>query len=73
MSGAELDAFYVNQSGIKGHELLQATMNSVNSTAKDATLKQLATATLPVIKTHLSVSKDVKSMMGSKAGTTTSR
>ena len=64
LSGAELDAFYINQSGIKGHELLQATMNTVNSTAKDATLKKLATATLPVIKTHLSVSKDVKSTMG---------
>ena len=64
LSGAELDAFYINQSGIKDHELLQATMNTVNSTAKDATLKKLATATLPVIKTHLSVSKDVKSTMG---------
>ena len=70
LSGADLDAFYVNQSGIKGHELLLATMTTVNSTAKDATLKKLTTATLPVIKTHLSVSKDVKSMMGSKASTT---
>ena len=73
LSGAELDAFYVNQSGIKGHELLQATMTTVNSTAKDATLKKLATATLPVIKTHLSVSKDVKSMMGAGGNSTSSR
>lgn len=63
MSGDALDAFYITESGIKGHELLQKTMTTVNATAKDATLKKLATATLPVIKTHLTVSKDVKTMM----------
>ena len=63
MTGDELDAFYINEGGIKGHQLLQATMTTVNTTAKDATLKKLATATLPVIKTHLTVSKDVKGMM----------
>lgn len=73
LSGAELDAFYINQSGIKGHELLQATMNTVNSSAKDATLKKLATATLPVIKTHLSVSREVKGMMGATGNGTTNR
>lgn len=63
MSGDELDAFYINESGIKGHQLLQATMTTVNATAKDAALKKLAMATLPVIKTHLTVSRDVKGMM----------
>ncbi len=60
----EVDAFYINESGVKGHELLQKTMVTVNGTAKDPALKKLAAATLPVIRTHLAVSKEVKRMMG---------
>lgn len=52
LSGAELDAFYVAQSGIKGHQELLATMTKVNKTAKDVALKALAKATLPVIRFH---------------------
>ena len=59
LSGAELDAFYVAQSGIKGHQELLATMTTVNKTAKDLALKALAKATLPVIRLHLKVSTDV--------------
>lgn len=67
LSGSALDAFYVSESGVKGHEELEKTMVMVNSSAKDATLKQLASATLPVIRTHLSVSRDVAgSMTGTK-------
>jgi putative membrane protein len=67
LKGAELDAFYLDQSGIKGHELLQQTMTTVSTTAKDPTLKELAVGTLPVIRTHLSVSKSIKSMKKSPA------
>lgn len=68
LSGDALDAFYLDQSGIKGHELLQQTMTTVSSTAKDATLKQLAVGTLPVIRTHLTVSREEKAMMKGKTG-----
>jgi putative membrane protein len=67
LTGAEADAFYLREGGIKGHELLQATMQTVSRTAKDQTLKKLAISTLPVIRTHLSVSKDVKAMMSTSA------
>lgn len=63
MTGQELDAFYINESGVKGHELLQKTMTTVNANAKDAGLKKLATVTLPVIRTHLSVSKELRKTM----------
>ncbi|HEX8357106.1 MAG TPA: DUF4142 domain-containing protein [Segetibacter sp.] len=67
LSGAELDAFYIAQGGIKGHQELQETMTTVNKTAKDPALKALAAATLPVIRVHLKVSQDVQtSMNGSK-------
>jgi putative membrane protein len=64
LSGAQLDLFYLNESGIRGHELLRTTMQTVQKTAKDESLKRLATATLPVIRTHLSVSQDVKAAIG---------
>lgn len=63
MSGADLDAFYVTQSGIKGHQKLLATMTKVNQTAKDKALKSLATATLPVIRLHLKTSTEVHTLM----------
>jgi len=60
LSGAEADAFYISESGIKGHEKLQATMTKVLTKTKDATLRKLPIATLPVIRTHLSVSRSIK-------------
>lgn len=57
-SGAAVDAMYLAEGGIWGHQLLQATMQQVSSTAKDPTMKALAKATLPVIKTHLKVSRE---------------
>ncbi len=68
LSGTDVDAFYIREGGIKGHELLQKTMQMVNAKAQDADLKKLATATLPVIRTHLSVSKDERTMMQKKSG-----
>jgi putative membrane protein len=68
LSGAQLDSFYLAEGGIRGHELLEQTMTHVSSSAKDATLKQLAAATLPVIRTHLTVSRDVQSAMGGRTG-----
>lgn len=70
LSGAEVDAFYIAQSGIKGHQELQATMTKVNKTAKDLGLKALATATLPVIRLHLKVSTDVQTSMKASGGST---
>ena len=68
-SGAEVDAMYLQEGGINGHKLLQTTMNTVKKSASDASLKAMATATLPVIKTHLQVSQDVQSgMNGGKKG-----
>ncbi|MDB5206121.1 MAG: hypothetical protein JWR72_1196 [Flavisolibacter sp.] len=63
MSGQDIDAFYVKESGVKGHIKLQKTMATVLAQAKDADLKKLAAATLPVISMHLTVSTDVSSRM----------
>lgn len=62
--GAAFDRAYLAQSGVKGHELLRDTMTKVQSEAADPDLKALAMATLPLIETHLNVSKDEMASMG---------
>jgi putative membrane protein len=57
-TGLELDKHYLKESGIKGHEKLKDTMEKVQSKAESQVLKDLANTTLPIIKTHLQVSKD---------------
>jgi putative membrane protein len=59
MSADEVNAFYIRESGVKGHELLRETMTTVKANAKDRSLRALANATLPVIETHLQVSQAV--------------
>jgi putative membrane protein len=70
LTGNQLDSFYLSEGGSRGHELLEQTMTTVNSNAKDPSLKQLAAATLPVIRTHLRISRDVRSSMGTGNGST---
>ena len=62
MNGQDLDMYYVRESGVKGHQQLETTMKKVQSQAKDPALKALATATLPVIRMHMSVSQKTLSM-----------
>lgn len=62
LSGTQLDQFYLAESGVKGHQQLEATMNTVASTAGLKELRQLAGATLPVIRMHLEVSQAELSM-----------
>jgi putative membrane protein len=63
MSGAEFDRAYLKESGVAGHEMLNKTMQTVSSTATDPALKAIATASLPLIKTHLQVAQDQLSAM----------
>ncbi len=56
-SEAEINALYLDEGGIRGHQLLETTMKTVKRSADDESMKALAVATLPVIKAHLKVSK----------------
>lgn len=63
LSGAEFDRTYVKESGVKNHEKLDKTMSKVESKATDASLKGVAVAAHPLVRTHLQVSKDVLDKM----------
>ncbi|MFD2569161.1 DUF4142 domain-containing protein [Spirosoma soli] len=70
LSGADFDKMYVQESGVKGHEKLDAVMSQVKSSASDSNLKDVAKAAHPLVKTHLKVAKEVVSKMsgGSTSG-----
>lgn len=53
LSGAEFDLAYMRESGVKGHQLLDKTMDRVRAKAEDPTLKALEAAAHPLILTHL--------------------
>jgi putative membrane protein len=57
-NGAEFDRTYLKESGVAGHDLLNKTMETVEAQATDPALKAIATATLPLIKTHRQVAQD---------------
>ncbi|GAB2563815.1 DUF4142 domain-containing protein [Spirosoma aerophilum] len=59
MSGQELDRMYVSESGVKGHQKLDGVMSTVESRASDSSLKGVAKAAHPLIKTHLKVSQEI--------------
>ena len=63
MSGAGLDRYYVQESGVKGHQKLDKVMGSVQASAKDSGLKSLAQAAHPLVQVHLQVSQVVLSKM----------
>jgi putative membrane protein len=58
MKGAEFDQAYLKEVGVTGHKKLNETMEKVESKADDPNLKAIASAALPLIKTHLQVAQD---------------
>jgi putative membrane protein len=59
LSGQELDQYYLRESGVRGHEKLDRTMEKVKSRATDANLKALAEAAHPLVKTHLQLARNL--------------
>lgn len=59
VSGMSFDRLYLTESGVKGHEKLDTVMSTVQSNASDASLKAVAKAAHPLIKTHLKVARQV--------------
>ena len=70
MSGMSLDRTYVAESGVKGHEKLDAVMTKVKNNASDSNLKTVAQVAHPLVKTHLKVAREIMTKMagGNSAG-----
>ena len=63
-SGQAFDRMFVDETGVKGHEKLDAVMTKVKASASDATLKDVAQAAHPLVKEHLKVSREIMAKMG---------
>ena len=63
LSGEDFDKTYLKEVGVRGHEMLRATMSKVSSGASDSALKELASTALPLIETHLQVATDEAASM----------
>lgn len=59
MTGAAFDQMYMSESGVKGHQKLDKVMSTVESTASDPSLKGVAKAAHPLVKTHLDVARQI--------------
>ena len=59
MSGMAFDQRYVTESGVKGHEKLDAVMSKVKANASDSNLKDVEKAAHPLVKTHLKVAREI--------------
>ncbi|MDJ1469554.1 DUF4142 domain-containing protein [Cytophagaceae bacterium DM2B3-1] len=68
LTGSELDRFYMQESGVNGHEKLDKVMSMVESEASDSNLKSLAAAAHPLVRTHLKVSREVLNSMSNPVG-----
>ena len=73
MSGTELDRHYVQEHGVKGHEKLDKVMTKVKSKGKDSNLLEVAQAAHPLVKTHLTVARQISAKLRTGATTSSSR
>jgi putative membrane protein len=63
LSGAQFDAEYVKNSGVKDHEAMEKLMTKESSGGKDADAKAFAAKTLPTVQTHLQMARDLETSM----------
>jgi putative membrane protein len=63
LSGAQFDAEYVKNSGVKDHEAMEKLMTKESSGGKDADAKAFAAKTLPAVQSHLQMARDMETSM----------
>lgn len=68
LSGAQFDAEYVKNSGVKDHEAMEKLMTKESGRGKDADAKAFAAKTLPAVRSHLQMARDLASGMSGGHG-----
>lgn len=71
LSGMEFDMMYVKEAGVKGHEAMEKLFMKESMSGKDMDAKAFAAKTLPAVRMHLQMARDMMSSMkgGMSAGT----
>jgi putative membrane protein len=63
LSGMEFDMEYVKNAGVKDHEAMEKLMMSESQKGKDADAKAFAARTLPAVRMHLTMARDMTTSM----------
>ena len=69
LSGMEFDMMYVKESGVKAHQEMEKLFMKESMSGKDMDAKAFASKTLPTVRMHLQMARDMlASMKGMKTG-----
>ena len=69
LSGTEFDMMYVKEAGVKAHQDMEKLFMKESMSGKDMDAKAFATKTLPAVRMHLQMARDMMaSMKGMTAG-----
>jgi putative membrane protein len=69
LSGAEFDMMYVKEAGVKAHQDMEKLFMKESMGGKDVDAKGFAAKTLPAVRMHLQMARDMMaSMKGMTAG-----
>lgn len=69
LSGMEFDMMYVKESGVKDHEGMEKLLMKESMSGKDMDAKAFAAKTLPTVRMHLQMARDMMtSMKGTMSG-----
>ncbi|HVF56908.1 MAG TPA: DUF4142 domain-containing protein [Pyrinomonadaceae bacterium] len=68
MSGAEFDAAYIKESGVKAHEKMAKLFMDESGKGRDADTKAFAAKTLPTVQMHLQMAREMMNGMNGKKG-----
>lgn len=67
-SGADFDHMYLKEMGVKAHEKMEKLFMGESMKGKDADTKAFAAKTLPTVKMHLQMARDMHMSMMGKTG-----
>ncbi len=59
LSGMEFDMMYVKEAGVKGHETMEKLFMKESMSGKDMDAKAFAAKTLPTVRMHLQMARDM--------------
>ncbi|MCA1818087.1 MAG: DUF4142 domain-containing protein [Acidobacteria bacterium] len=68
LSGAQFDAEYVRNSGVKDHAAMEKLMTKESGGGRDADAKAFAAKTLPAVQQHLQMARDLAAGMKGTTG-----
>ncbi|MGC4015066.1 MAG: DUF4142 domain-containing protein [Luteolibacter sp.] len=58
-TGADFDKAYILTSAVKGHQVMQETLEKIRAEAKDEALRQIAILSLPLVKVHVRIAAEM--------------